>query len=66
MQRHPSPECKAAHSDKAAPARKAGLTHNYALLVANVYIHVYSVCSMADTAACQLVEQSDMNGLCSR
>jgi hypothetical protein len=33
MQRHPSPECKAAAACKAAHARKAGLTHDNALLL---------------------------------
>jgi hypothetical protein len=32
MQRHPSPERKAAAACKAAHARKAGLTHDNALL----------------------------------
>jgi hypothetical protein len=32
MQRHPSPESKTARACKAAHARKAGLTHDNALL----------------------------------
>jgi hypothetical protein len=40
MQSHPSPKCKAARACKAAHARKAGLTHDNALLAVMVVQHV--------------------------